>query len=63
MKLTIKNLSTLQVSMPAQSRANVRMEIEKNLRPVALSSTEWMRLAMVSAKSSWMSGLSDIHMQ
>lgn len=57
------NLSIRQVSMPDQLLAMVWREMEMNLRPSFRSTMEWTRLEMVSARSSWIRGLSDIHMQ
>lgn len=62
-KLTIKNLSILQVSMPDQWLAIVLSATVMNFKPVLRSIIECTSSEMVSARSSWIKGLSDIHMQ
>ena len=61
--LTIMNFSILQWSMPGHSRAMVLRATLANMRAVDRQDTEWSRLDIDSAKSSCMSGLSDIHIQ
>ena len=61
--LTIMNFSILQLSMPGHSRAMVLRATLANLRAVDRQDIEWSRLDIDSAKSSCMSGLSDIHIQ